>query len=152
MKNFITKTEAQKHYVLKNISKTIKNRSLGTLYYDMFEKEKDIEFKESMPVEIGIIWLYSGFVDSMAFPKYKCPCCGKETLVPYYCVGSMLSGAHVIKFHCLNCKERIAFNNIKDYFHLIRDYCINNPDKMKNDRAFVQLKNKQISLHKLIKK
>ena len=37
MKNFITKAEAQKHYVLKNISKTIKNRSLGTLYYDMFE-------------------------------------------------------------------------------------------------------------------
>ena len=152
MKNFITKAEAQKHYVLKNISKTIKNRSLGTLYYDMFEKEKDIEFKESMPVEIGIVWLCSGYVDSAEFQKYKCPCCGKETLVPYYCVGSILSGAHVIKFHCLNCKERIAFNNIKDYFHLIRDYCINNPSKMKNDRVFVQLKNKQISLHKLINK
>ena len=74
MKDFITKTEAQKHYVLKNISKTIKNRSLGTLYYDMFEKEKDIEFKESMPMEIGIVWLCSGYVDSAEFPKYKCPC------------------------------------------------------------------------------
>ncbi len=151
MKDFITKTEAQKHYVLKNISKTIKNRSLGTLYYDMFEKEKDIEFKESMPVEIGIVWLWSGFVDSAEFPKYKCPCCGKETLVPYYCVGSMLSGAHVIKFHCLNCKERIAFNNIKDYFRLIRDYCINNRNKMKSDRVFVQLKGKQISIKELRK-
>ena len=37
MKNYLTKTEAQKHYVLKTISKLIKNRSLGTLYYDMFE-------------------------------------------------------------------------------------------------------------------
>ena len=145
MKNFITKTEAQKHYVLKSISKTIKKRSLGTLYYDMFKNEADREFKESMPVEIGIIWLCSGYVDSAEFPKYKCPCCGKEMLVPYYCVGSMLSGAHVIKFHCLNCKERIAFNNILDYFHIIRNYCINNPDKMKNDRTYIQLKGEKIS-------
>ncbi len=151
MKDFITKTETQKHYILKNASKVIKNRSLGTLYYDMFEKEDDIVFKESMPVEIGIIWLCSGYVDSAEFPKYKCPCCGKESLVPYYCVASVLSGAHVIKFHCLNCKERIAFNNIKDYFHLIRDYCSKNRDKMKNDRVYVQLKNKQISLNNLIK-
>ncbi|MBR3628060.1 MAG: hypothetical protein IKN42_04345 [Elusimicrobia bacterium] len=151
MKKFLTKTETQKHYVLKNMSKLIKNRSLGTLYYDIFEKENDIEFKESMPVEIGIIWLCSGYVDSTEFPKYKCPCCGKESLVPYYCVASVLSGAHVIKFHCLNCKERIAFNNIKEYFHLIRDYCSKNRDKMKNDRVYVKLKGKQTSLNKLVK-
>ena len=151
MKKFLTKTEAQKHYILKKMSKLIKNRSLGTLYYDMFEKEDDLEFKESMPVEIGIIWLCSGYVDSAEFPKYKCPCCGKESLVPYCCVASVLSGAHVIKFHCLNCKERIAFNNISDYFHLIRDYCSKNRDKMKNDRVYVKLKGKQTSLNKLVK-
>ena len=151
MKNYITKTEAQKHYLLNIVLKIVKNRSLGTLYYDMFKKEKDIEFKESMPVEIGIIWLCSGYVDSIVFPKQKCPCCGKETLVPYYCVGSMLSGAHVIKFHCLYCKERIAFNNIRDFFHLIKNYCLKNRDKLKKDKSLVQLKSKQISL-KLIKK
>lgn len=152
MKNYLTKTEAEKHYVLKCMSKIVKSRSLGTLYYDMFEHEKGREFKESMPLEVGIVWLCSGYVDSAEFPKYKCPCCGKETLVPYCCIGSVLSGAHVIKFHCLNCKERIAFNDILDYFHLIRNYCMKNPDKMKNDRVFVQLKNKKISLDKIIKK
>ena len=116
----------------------------------MFDKEKDMEFKESMPMEIGIVWLCSGYVDSAVFPKYKCPYCGKETLVPYYCVGSVLSGAHVIKFHCLNCRERVAFNDILDYFHLIRNYCMKSPDKMKNDRVYVQLKDKQIALNKLI--
>ena len=152
MKNYLTKTEAEKHYVLKGMSKVVKSRSLGTLYYDMFEHEKGREFKESMPLEVGIVWLCSGYVDSAEFPKYKCPCCGKETLVPYCCIGSVLSGAHVIKFHCLNCKERVAFNDILDYFHLIRNYCMKNRDKMKNDRVFVQLKNKQVSLDKIIKK
>ena len=132
MKNYLTKTEAEKHYVLKGMSKVVKSRSLGTLYYDMFEHEKGREFKESMPMEVGIVWLWSGTLNSALFSKYKCPCCGKETLVPYYCVGSILSGGHVIKFYCLNCKERIAFNNISDYFHLIRDYCLPGPSEIQS--------------------
>jgi len=146
------KLERNKSIVGKERLIAIKNRSLCTLYYDMFEKEKNIEFKESTPVEIGIVWLCSGYVDSAEFPKRECPCCGKETLVPYSCGGSGLSGTHMIRFHCLNCKERIAFNNIRDYFHLIRDYCSKNRDKLKKDKSLVQLKNKQISLNKLIKK
>ena len=152
--NFFTKTEADYNLKYKKNWKNYgKHRWVGVFYDDMFKNEADREFKESMPMFVVITWLltgFSGYVDSAEFPKRECPCCGKETLVPYSCGGSGLSGTHMIRFHCLNCKERIAFNNIKDYFHLIRDYCLKNRDKMKNDRVYVKLKGKQRSLNAII--
>ena len=86
--DFFTKTEADYNLKYKKNWKNYgKNRWLGVFYDDMFEHEKGREFKESMPLEVGIVWLCSGYVDSAEFPKYKCPCCGKETLVPYCCIG-----------------------------------------------------------------
>ena len=86
-------------------------------------------------LQVGIIWLGAYKLKSSLFQKVKCPICNQETLVPYSCVASVLSGAHIIKFHCLNCKEHIATNKMSSYYHTIRDYIIANRSNLIGDKG-----------------
>ncbi len=55
-------------------------------------------------------------------PKAKCPACGKTELMPYNFVRSMISGNHIVWFYCKNCKERLATNQVSDYFAAVNHY------------------------------
>ena len=120
----LTKTQAEE---LKKTSAKKESYNVGEIYPEIFDSDRDLVFQEGMKLDSAIIWLGAYELDSSSFPKIKCPVCGKEeALIPYFCGGSILSGAHIIRFYCLNCGERIVFNDKNDYFHKIRDYIIEN--------------------------
>ena len=136
----MTKTQAEE---LKKKSATQKTRSAGEIYPEIFDSDEGIIFQEGMKLDVAIIWLGAFEMQSSDFPKIRCPVCGKEEgLIPYFCGGSILSGAHIIKFYCLNCHERIVFNDKISYFHKIRDYALKN---RKNLSASSRVKTSTIS-------
>ena len=112
-----------------------KTHNVGEIYPEIFSHDKELEFKEDMPLEAGIIWLGGYLVDNRLFPRKKCPVCGKEeVLIPYKVIGSALSGCHTIQFYCTNCKERFVTDNDTEYFRLIKQYVIDNRENFKPEQ------------------
>ena len=128
MKNYLTKTEADE---LCKTTEVKDSYNVGELYPHIFSSDDELEFKDGMPLDVAIIWLGTFEINSSIFPKMKCPICGKTELIPYFCGASILSGCHVIKFYCLNCNEKIAFNRVSDYYHEIRNYILKNRQNLK---------------------
>ena len=109
-----------------------KYRSFGIIYTDYFDGDEKKDFYYGMPASIAIVWLAGGWLDSSLLPKHKCPVCGKESLILYYCSGSALSDSHTLKFHCLECKELFAAKD-SEYFRIIRHFIIDNPKSLKKE-------------------
>ena len=99
--NYLTKTIAQK---LCKTSKKKKSYQVGELYPEIFSHDENIIFDEKTKLNVALIYVGAFELENNLFTKIKCPICNKEDLIPYFCGASILSGAHVIKFHCLNCK------------------------------------------------
>lgn len=106
----------------KLLSRIIKTHSFGDLYAGILTNDSDLDFCATMQTEIGLSILGGFKPPSYIFPRAICPSCGKAKLIPYFCIASVLSGCHVIKFHCLNCKDRFATNQALDYYRVIRYY------------------------------
>lgn len=130
--DYLTETQAKK------LAKTSWKKSEPyALTPKLFSEEDDkLKFEEDMPLDIGLYHLGSYVVKSSTFKKIKCPICGKIELIPYSCDASIFMGVHFIKFHCMNCGENIAFNNIKDYYNEILNYCVKNRDHLKHSRKY----------------
>lgn len=94
----------------------------GELYPGILMQDDEMVFNGFMLMELGLCWLGKFTPPGYIFPRAVCPTCGKIKLLPYSCIASALSGGHVIKFHCLNCHERIATNNAIDYYRILRTY------------------------------
>lgn len=94
----------------------------GELYRGVLSNDENTNFNSTMDVEVGLSWLGGFSVPCYIFPRAICPNCGKAKLIPYSCIASVLSGCHVIKFHCLNCKDRFATNQTLDYYKIMREY------------------------------
>jgi len=130
MPKFISKSELETQK-----AKNRKTYNVGTIYPQIFSNDEITEFKKGIPLEAGIIWLGAYYIDSTIFPKVKCPVCGKEeVLIPYQTIASVLSGAHTIKFWCSNCNERFVTNDYSEYYHLIRNYVIENKKDFKEEQ------------------
>lgn len=119
-------TRQQDQYNMQHCSNG-KNRHLfGELYPGILSHGNGRKYGKGMEIAVGICWLSpQKNINSAEFPQAKCPLCGKEELIPYSCIASVLSGAHVLQFYCACCHERIATNQLPDYYHMIRDYAIN---------------------------
>ena len=104
------------------LSRLFKTHSFGTLYPGILSGDDGLDFSDTMAVELGLCWLGKFTPPTYIFPRAVCPTCGKAKLTVYACIASMLSGGHVIKFHCLNCGERVATNNAPAYFRMMRTY------------------------------
>ena len=93
-----------------------------TLYPGILSEEDFSAFYQTVSTDVEISGLETFTPPYYIFPRAICPSCGKTEMIPYSCRGSIRSGGHVIKFHCRSCKERIAANNIPDYFQIICRY------------------------------
>ena len=141
--NLLTKTKAD---ILKLTVPERECYSAGELFPNIFDEDSSKEFKEGMILTAKIMYLGNFKVNSSVFPKIKCPVCNKEeSLIPYFCGASVLSGAHVIKFYCTECHEHIAINNNSDYYHKIRDYILEHRKELDSEPATIIYKGKQIS-------
>ena len=130
MPKFISKSELDSQ---KSDKKTIHN--VGEIYPEIFSNDGETEFKESMQMEAGIIWLGSYILEGGLFPKEKCPLCGKqEALIPYKAIGSILSGCHTIQYWCKNCGEKLVTNDHIEYFRQIYRYILNNRAEFKPEQ------------------
>ncbi|MBO6087718.1 hypothetical protein J6P92_05155 [bacterium] len=130
MTKFVSKSEldAQK-------SDSRKSYYAGEIYPRIFSNDRGIEFKEDMLMEAGIIWLGGYMINSSFLPRETCPvCCKEEVLIPYKTVGSILSGAHTIKFWCKNCGERFVTNTHTEYFRQIYGYVANHKKEFKPEQ------------------
>ena len=125
--NFLTKTQAQK---LCETSQKKKSYHVGELYPEIFSHDENLTFNEETKLNVALIYVGAFELENNVFSKIKCPICGKEEAIPYFCGASILSGAHVLKFHCLNCKELIATNDLKEYYHSIRNYIVKNKNNL----------------------
>ena len=94
----------------------------GQLFAGILSSETVPEFSPAMDADIIIGWMGAFCPPASIFPRAVCPVCGKAKMICYSCHASGLSGGHVLKFYCLRCQERIAANNVPDYFQLIRQY------------------------------
>lgn len=116
-------------------SDNTKTHNVGIIFPEIFGNEKVTEFKEGMQMEAAIMWLGAYYIDSSNFPKLKCPVCGKEeVLIPYQTIASVLSGAHTIKFWCSACNERFVTDDYLEYYHLIRNYVVENRKDFKEEQ------------------
>lgn len=130
----LTRTQDEKRW--KGLSRLKKSHAFGELYPGILSNEPERNFSKNMKMELGILWIGTFEPYSNRFPSAKCPVCGKHTLTPYSCIASPLSGGHVIKFYCYNCKECIATNDALDYFRMLRDFAIQNPSwRAKKDKC-----------------
>lgn len=148
MKHYLTKTQADKW--LKEHPKA-KFSGRIRIDYDCFLYSTPQEFKEDMPVPVIFVW-YGGFtVNSGKLPKEICPCCGQKSLVPYHFAGSVLLGCHIIKFHCLNCKELVACDNNTQYYQQVRDYCFSHKKDLQpyKNQPYMNVKGKKFRLKTL---
>jgi len=124
-------------------SQLINSHCFGELYPGILSDEPERKFTRNMKMELGILWIGTFEPYSILFPNAKCPVCGEQTLIPYSCIASPLSGGHVIRFYCYNCKERIATNDALDYFHMLRDFSLKNPFwRAKKDKCTYTIKQK----------
>lgn len=134
MATFISKTELESKIGTTQEKTT---RYVGEIYPEVFKSSDNYEFKDGMPLEAAIIWLGAYQIDSSKFPREKCPICGKEeVMIPFMCGGSMLSGAHVIKFYCTSCGEQFVTNDYIDYFRQIKKYVTEHRKELKPSPAF----------------
>ncbi len=116
---------------IKKNSKRRQTVNVGEIYPELFQHDKGLVFSETMPLNAAVIWL-GAYELPQIFPKVKCPVCGKEdALIPYFCGGSMLSGCHIIKFYCSNCKEKFVTNDEIEYFRSIKKYISENKNHLK---------------------
>ncbi len=130
MIEFISKSESDS---LKPDNK--KSHQVGEIYPQIFSNDRNLEFKEGMQLEAGIIWLGGYMIDSSLFPKEKCPVCGEEeVLIPYKAIGSILSGCHTIQFWCSNCGERFVTNRHTEYFRSIYKYILDHKKGFKQEQ------------------
>lgn len=130
MIKFISKSESDS---LKSDNKRTHN--VGEIYPQIFSQDEELEFKEGMKLETGIIWLGGYMLDSNLFPKEKCPICGKEeALIPYKAIGSILSGCHTIQFWCRKCGERFVRNEHIKYFRQIYRYILKHRQEFKPEQ------------------
>jgi len=118
LKGFITLAEDKKRCELTKRRET--NHSFGNLYLGILAEEKPPVYNENMKVSIGFYPYAGGSLHAYKFPKVICPTCGKHTMMPYNCVGSLFSGGFFIKFACLNCKELAATNGLMEYRDIIK--------------------------------
>ena len=130
MIKFISKSELDSQ---KSDNKT--SHYTGEIYPQIFSTDSEVEFKEDMQMEAGIIWLGSYKLDSSIFPKERCPICGKkEAIIPYKAVGSILSGNHTIQFICKECGEKFVTNDYIEYFRKIYKYIQNHRHEFKPEQ------------------
>ena len=95
MVTFKTRKEAENQ-----LPSTTKTHYTGEIYPEIFSHVKDSELGTEMPLDAAIMWLGAFRLRNELFPKEKCPVCGKdETLLPYMCGGSILTGNHTIQFY-----------------------------------------------------
>jgi len=119
-----TPAKKTKHYV-------------GEIFPEIFSGTKASELNEKMPLDAAIIWLGAFRFKNGLFPKEICPACGKETLIPYKCGGSILSGAHTIQFYCTNCYEQFVTNDHIEYFRKIYRYALAHKDELEKSPKFI---------------
>ncbi|MBQ9246444.1 hypothetical protein IJ182_09280 [bacterium] len=110
---------------------TPKTRQVGEIYPEIFDTDKGLTFSIDMKMDIAIIWLGAYETENCFFKKGKCPVCGEETLIPYFCGGSILSGCHIIKFYCTKCEEKFVTNSNIEYFREIKNFVVNNRKNLK---------------------
>ena len=133
MTKFVSKTELEKQK-----PSTSKTHYSGEIYPEIFTHVQKSELHENMPLDVAIIWLGTFRLDSSQFPKVKCPICGKEeSIIPYMCGGSMLSGSHTIQFYCLNCHEQFVTNDYIEYFRLIKSYIKEHEFELQSSPKFI---------------
>ena len=132
MVKFKTKSEVEKQLP----SKT-KTHYTGEVYPEIFSHTNDSELNEKMPLDTAIMWLGSFQLENGLFKKEVCPVCGKETLIPYMCGGSILSGAHTIQFYCTNCHEQFVTNDHIEYFRQIYRYAREHKNELKPSPKFI---------------
>ena len=119
-------TQQQDQYNMQHCSNGKTSHLFGELYPGILSRGNGKKYGKGMKIAVGICWLSpQKNINSAEFPQAKCPLCGKEELIPYSCMASALSGAHVLQFYCACCQERIATNKLPDYYHMIRDYALN---------------------------
>lgn len=106
----------------KLFSRLFKSHHFGQLYPGILVQDEHLDFDEHMHTKLGLCWFGEFRPPCYIFPKAICPTCGKVKLIPYSCIASVLSGGHVIKFFCLNCRERLATNDALDYYRVLRFY------------------------------
>ena len=133
MQRFIQ--EDNKFYTEEQV-KTLKKKSkkevsVNELYPNMFDGDGQLEFKPNMDFNVGIIWLGSYTLKSDMFGKHVCPVCGKEEVIPYHLVASILSGTNLFKGYCLNCKTKMAYSDHEQYLK-IRTYILDNKKNLTN--------------------
>lgn len=129
----------RKSEVEKQLPSMTKTHYTGEIYSEIFSHIKDSELNEGMPLDTAILWLGSFRINNQIFPKEKCPVCGKEeTLIPYMCGGSILTGNHTIQFYCKNCHEQFVTNNHIEYFRKIYRYIKENKNELKESPKFTE--------------
>lgn len=126
-----------KSEVEKQLPSKSKTHYTGEVYPEIFSHTKDSELKEGMPLDAAIMWLGSFRLNSGRFPKEKCPVCGNETLIPYMCGGSILTGNHTIQFYCTNCHEQFVTNDHIEYFRKIYRYAQEHKNELKPSSKFI---------------
>lgn len=118
LKGFITLAEDKKRCEL--TKRRENSHHFGDLYLGILAEEGAPVYEENIKVSIGFYPYASGSLHAYKFPKVICPTCGKATMIPYNCVGSLFSGGFFIKFACLNCKELAATNGLIEYRNIIK--------------------------------
>ncbi len=132
MTKFMTKGEVENR-----TSPNKKTHYAGEIYPEIFSTTDKNELGGDMPLDAAIIWLGAFRFKSGLFPKEVCPVCGKETLIPYKCGGSILSGAHTIQFYCTDCYEQFVTNDHIEYFRNIYRYALEHKDELEQSPKFI---------------
>ena len=133
MVKFKRKSEVEKQLPSQN-----KTHYTGEIYTEIFSHYKNSELNEQMPIDTAIMWLGSFRLKNGLFKNEKCPLCGKETLIPYMCGGSVLTGNHTIQFYCTNCNEQFVTNNHIEYFRQIYRYVKEHKNELKQSPKFIE--------------
>ena len=132
MVNFKTKSEVEKQ-----LPSNTKTHNAGEVYPEIFSHTKEAELSADMPLDVAVIWLGTFRLKNDLFRKEVCPVCGKETLIPYMCGGSILSGTHTIQFYCPDCHEQFVTNDHIEYFRQIYRYAQEHQDELKPSPKFI---------------
>ena len=134
MPKLISKTELDKKQ-----TNSIKKDTyyVGEIYPEIFNSDSDHNLKTTKKLDAAIIWLGSYCIDNRTIPKIRCPACNrKESLIPYICGGSILSGIHIIKYICQNCGEKFVTNDNIESFKLIYKYILDNKNNLEKSKLF----------------
>ena len=133
MVNFKRKSEVENQ-----LPSQMKTHYTGEIYPEIFSHINDSELNEQMPLDAAIMWLGSFRLANELFKKEICPVCGKETLIPYMCGGSVLTGNHTIQFYCTNCNEQFVTNDHIEYFRQIYRYAREHKNELQRSPKFTE--------------